>query len=101
MTRDEALAILRAHEGELRRHGVAHAGLFGSLARGEGRPDSDIDVLVRFDAGASVTLWDYVGLKRYVSKLLKTSGRKVDVIDLDGMSGYARPNAERDALHAF
>jgi hypothetical protein len=101
MTRDEALAILKTCEPELRHRGVAHVAIFGSLARGEARPNSDIDILIRFAPDASVTLWDYAGLKRRVARMLKTSSRKVDVIDLDGMSPHVRPGVERDAVYAF
>jgi predicted nucleotidyltransferase len=101
MTREEVLQVLKDHEAELRERGVAHAALFGSLARGEAGPRSDIDVLIRFDPEAPVTLWDYVGLKRIVAGMLKRTGRKVDVIDLDGMSRYVRPSVERDAVYAF
>jgi hypothetical protein len=41
----DALATLRRHENALRSHGVAHAAVFGSVARGENRPDSDLDIL--------------------------------------------------------
>lgn len=102
MTREDVIAVLKAHEAQLRSRGVARAGLFGSLARDEARPDSDIDVLIRFEENAPITLYDYVALKRYVSTVLKRQfKRPVDVIDLDGMRGSARPGAERDALYAF
>ena len=101
MTRDEALDRLKAGEPELKRCGVAHAGLFGSLARGDDRPSSDVDVLIRFAPDASITLWDYAAVKRRVARMLKTSARKVDVIDLDGMSAHVRPSVERDAVYAF
>jgi hypothetical protein len=101
MTRDQALAVLKANEGELRRRGVAHAALFGSLARGEAHAASDIDIFVRFDPNAPITLWDYAGLKRQVAKMLRAPSAKVDVIDLDGMSAQVRPSVERDAVYAF
>jgi len=101
MTREEVLAALKMHEPELRRRGVIRAAVFGSTARGEAGPHSDIDVLIRFDPEAPITLWDYAGLKRRVAKILGASRRKIDVIDLDGMSRHVRPAAERDAIYAF
>ena len=47
MKRDAIIARLKAAEAELKARGVIHAALFGSAARGEEGPDSDIDVMVR------------------------------------------------------
>ena len=46
MKRDEVLRKLKQAEADLRAQGVAHAALFGSVARGEDRPDSDIDIMI-------------------------------------------------------
>jgi len=46
MDRQQVIATLRAHEEELRRRGVRHAALFGSVARGEAISTSDIDILI-------------------------------------------------------
>jgi predicted nucleotidyltransferase len=51
MTRSEALETLRRSEQALRRKGVRRAALFGSVARGDNRPDSDIDVMIEIDPG--------------------------------------------------
>jgi predicted nucleotidyltransferase len=101
VNRDQAIAALKAGEAELRRCGVRHAAVFGSVARGEAGPSSDIDILIRFAPEASVTLWDYAGLKRRVARMLKSPIRKIDVIDLDGVSDRVRPGMERDAVYAF
>jgi predicted nucleotidyltransferase len=59
----------------LREHGVRRAGIFGSTARGEARPDSDIDLLVEFEEGRS--LLDLVDLRLVLEDLL---GREADVV---------------------
>jgi predicted nucleotidyltransferase len=77
----------------LRRHGVAHAGVFGSFARGEQRPDSDLDLLVEFEGRSS--LLDMAGLKLDLQDLL---GRQVDVVTPDGLSPYIQDNVMRDLV---
>jgi uncharacterized protein len=49
MKRDEIVKTLKEREADLRAQGVTHAALFGSVARDEQRPDSDIDILVDLD----------------------------------------------------
>ena len=75
-----------------------HAALFGSVARGENRPNSDLDILVEFDPDAHVTVFDYAGIKEYIDGLFEGS---VDVIDRDALKPRLREGATRDALYAF
>lgn len=98
MTRDEALRILRSHESELRQRGVARVALFGSVARNEARPDSDIDVMVEFNPEAAISVWDYAGLKDLIQGFF---GGRVDVVSRNGLNRYIRPAVEREALYAF
>src|SRR5260370_24656679 len=67
MTRDEIIEKLKEREADLRAQGVAHAALFGSIARGEDRPDSDIDILVDLDPAIVVTIFDYSGVKDVIA----------------------------------
>ena len=60
----------------LKRHGVIRAGVFGSVARGEARPDSDVDILV--EMSRSYDLLDFIGFKH---ELEKHVGTKVDVLE--------------------
>jgi len=64
----------------LKRFGVKRASLFGSSARGEDREDSDIDILVEFEAGKS--LLDLAGLKIELEEVL---GRRVDLLTFNSL----------------
>lgn len=61
MTLAEALARLKTAKPLLDRYGVARVGVFGSVARGEAGPGSDVDILVEFDP-ARVPGWEFFGL---------------------------------------
>jgi predicted nucleotidyltransferase len=98
MSRDEILARLREFEPALRARGIAHAALFGSAARGDNGPESDIDIMVEFDPGAHPGVWEYVGIKEYVAGLFE--GR-VDVVAREGLKPYVRPHAIAEAVYAF
>ncbi|WP_297515053.1 nucleotidyltransferase family protein [uncultured Caulobacter sp.] len=98
MTRDEALRILKRHEGELRQRGVARAAVFGSVARDEARPGSDIDVMIEFRPDAVVSVWAYAGLKDLIQGYY---AEPVDVVTRNGLNRHIRPAVEREALYAF
>ena len=98
MKRELVLAKLKDAEAELRSRGVLHAALFGSIARGEERPDSDIDVLVEIDPAASVGVYEYVSLVRTITEMFS---ERVDVSNRAALKYYVRPTAERDAIYAF
>jgi predicted nucleotidyltransferase len=98
MKRDEIIAKLKAAEPALRARGVRRAAVFGSVARGENRPDSDIDIMIEVDPDAHITVFEYVDLKEYVAGLF---GGRVDVVSRDGLKPYVRPAATADAIYAF
>jgi predicted nucleotidyltransferase len=67
MKREEALKILGDNAEALRRNfGVAHLDIFGSVARDEAGPQSDIDILVEYQEQAKPSLFDFVGLQQHL-----------------------------------
>jgi uncharacterized protein len=96
--RDEVIATLRAHERELRQRGVRHAALFGSVARKQARPASDIDIMIELDPEVPVDLFEYVAITQYLKDLFAA---RVDVANRRSLKPMVRPYAERDAVYAF
>ncbi|MCY3019602.1 MAG: nucleotidyltransferase family protein [Planctomycetota bacterium] len=74
------------------RHGARSVRVFGSAARGEERPDSDVDFLVEMEPGRS--LFDMGGLLLDLQDLL---GRKVDLVEPQGLHWYVRDRVLREA----
>lgn len=75
MTRDEILAKLRALKPWLKEQGIVRVRLFGSYARDEARPGSDIDLLVDF--ATTPDLWTFAGIREELSRRL---GADVDIV---------------------
>jgi AbrB family looped-hinge helix DNA binding protein len=84
--RDEILALAK-------RHGARNVRMFGSAARGEERPDSDLDLMVDLDRGRG--LLDLIGLSQDLSELL---GREVDVLTEEGLSPHLRDRIRAEAV---
>lgn len=94
MSRDGVLAILRRETARVRSElGVRRLALFGSVARDEARPDSDVDLLVEFDGPP--TLDRYMRLKFHMEDAL---GTRVDLVTTTGLRPRARPLVEQDAI---
>ena len=98
MTRDEALAILTAHRRELEARGVAHAALFGSTARNEAGPDSDVDILVDLTPGRRIGVFEFVGIQQFVGELFPG---EVDVVLGRSLAPALRPAVGSEAVYAF
>lgn len=72
---------------------VLKAWLFGSFARGEETPLSDVDILVEFDHGRPIGLLRYAGMWREIEDLI---GRKVDLVEDGTLMPFAAESANRD-----
>ena len=99
MRRDEVLTILAVHAEELRgAFGITSLSLFGSVARDEARPGSDVDVLVEFDRGAGpVGLFHLFDVRERLQHLL---GCEVDLVQRDAVKQQLRERIYGEAIRA-
>jgi predicted nucleotidyltransferase len=92
------LARLREREADLRRRGMAHLWVFGSVARGEARPDSDIDLIAELEPAARVSLTGLASLRADLADLL---GAPVDLAEWGILRPPVLDRARREAVQAF
>ena len=98
MDREHVIGTLRGHELELRAAGITRLSLFGSTARGDYRPDSDVDLLAAFDDTRRISLLAVVGIERRISRML---GRAVELIEEGTLKPRVRKNVEAEVVRAF
>jgi predicted nucleotidyltransferase len=80
-----------------RRRGIRRLALFGSILRGEARPDSDVDILVEFELGRVPGL-SFITIQEELSRLL---GRKVDLNTPAFLSPHFRDRVVREAFSLY
>lgn len=97
MRRDDARSLLAAHAAALHAAGVGALYLFGSMARDEAGPASDVDLF--FDpARPGLSLFDVMDLRDRLAELL---GRRVDVMTRSSLHPYLRPRIEAEAIRVI
>ncbi len=94
MTRRTVITRIRKHRTQLTKLGVKSLSLFGSVARGEEGPNSDVDILVEFKGKA--TFDRYMDTKFYLEDLL---GCKVDLVTLKAIKPRMKPYIMQDLVH--
>jgi len=97
MTRQEAVEILSRNKRLLGDFQVDALYLFGSVARDEAGPESDVDLLVEFREGARVGLFELARLRGFLSKVL---GCNVDVVTPDALHPLLREGIMGEAVRA-
>jgi predicted nucleotidyltransferase len=93
MDRDEVIDTLKRARDDLRRLGVRSLRLFGSVARGEAGPDSDVDLMVEFEGPP--TFSGFMALKIFLEDLLAV---RIDLVTESGLRQGVRPQVEREAI---
>ena len=96
MQRQEVLTTLNNHKETLQGFGVKSLLLFGSVARDEGRSNSDIDLLVEFDR--PVGLFTFMRVQQYLEEIL---GRSIDLGTPDSLKPYLQEPVLREVIRAF
>jgi predicted nucleotidyltransferase len=96
--RERVLDVLRRHERELRARGLTRLAVFGSTARGDLGPESDVDLLIEVDSASRFGLFAFLDLKNDLAGLL---GRSVDLAFADAMRPRLRETVLRDAVEVF
>ncbi|MBW1979453.1 MAG: nucleotidyltransferase domain-containing protein [Deltaproteobacteria bacterium] len=84
-------------QDELKNFSVKNLYLFGSYAREEAGDQSDLDILVEFEAEAQIGLFEFARLRRRLSELL---GLEVDLVTPDALHPEMRDEILREAIHA-
>jgi len=98
MTIDELRRRLESERDVLHANGVTALYVFGSVARGEAGPSSDVDMLVDYDPKSKFNLFDLSGLHQRLSDRL---GTNVDVVTRDGIHRRIRDRVLREAVRVL
>lgn len=95
MDRDEPVKLITKHTAEFTALGVRSLAVFGSMARGEARPDSDIDILVEF--ARPIGLFGFLEVKERLEHVL---GRSVDLVTRRALHPRMRDKVLEEAVRA-
>ncbi len=94
----EVITILRAHEAELKAAGIVHLSLFGSTARGDQGPESDVDLMIEYDDSKMKSLLTLGG---WIADCQEMLGVDVDISPKQWMRERVRKQALKDAIDVF
>lgn len=98
MNRDEAIARIKKVEQAIRGYGAAALYLFGSTARNEAKPTSDVDIFVDWDPAKPLGMMEFFDLE---DTLAETLGAKVDLCTRTELHPVLRPDIERSAIRVL
>ncbi len=95
---ETTIARLRTDESLVREFSIRALYIFGSVARGEDSPGSDIDILVEFKPGSRIGLFAFARLQGRLSELLE---KKVDLVARDGLHLALKDQILKEAVRAL
>ncbi len=97
MRLNDVKKALAAHESELKEQGVKSLAVFGSVARGEAGPDSDVDLLVEFER--SIGLFHFIHVKDFLGELLQ--GAHVDLVMREAVYEELKEDVSGEAVNVL
>ncbi|MEW6386367.1 MAG: nucleotidyltransferase family protein [Thermodesulfobacteriota bacterium] len=95
-TKQDVLKVLHQNRDRLEAMGVSRIGLFGSFVRGEPHPDSDIDLLVEFEAGQK-NFDTFMELSFMLEEIFQ---RRIKLITIESLSPYIGPHILKEVEYA-
>jgi len=96
--REACLRVLRRERPYLEQAGVSHASIFGSVARGDARPESDVDIMLELEPSAALDLFGLAALRAHLTGAL---GRDVDLVTRGALDANRDQHILREAIRAF
>ena len=95
-TKQDVLKVLHQNRDRFKALGVSRIGLFGSFVRGEQHPDSDIDLLVEFEAGQK-TFDAFMELSFLLEEIFQ---RRIELVTVESLSPYIGPHILKEVEYA-
>ena len=98
MNRNVVIERLKQNETALHQLGLCHVSLFGSMARGNQRTGSDVDLAVIFEESANIDLFRFAAINEHLCRMLET---KVDMVVEPARNARMQAEIDRDRLRVF
>jgi predicted nucleotidyltransferase len=98
MSRNEVIERLQRNADAIKGMGATSLYLFGSAARDDARPDSDLDLFIDYDPARRFSLIDLVGIKQFLEEKMST---EIDITTRDSLHPMLKVEIEQSAVRVF
>ncbi|MER9653535.1 nucleotidyltransferase domain-containing protein [Mesorhizobium sp. M0152] len=98
MSRNDVIRQLQRNADAIKGMGATSLYLFGSMARDDARPDSDLDLFIDYDPAKRFSLIDLVGIKQFLEE---TMSAEIDITTRDSLNPMLKADIERSAVRIF